>query len=775
MTASLERIEYPDLLERVAALARSAVGAGEVMALSPATSREEVMRLRLETEACAELTEKGIPPPTASLDTTIAATAKLTAGAIVLDPAELRTIGNSLSEWSGFTHSVLDDEGALPAALSVFIARLPDCAGLSSELLRITLPDGSLSPKASRELARLSSKVDRNRRTLSGKLSRMATDLQSRGYLRDAPPTIRNGRFVLPVISSKKKLVSGIVHDRSESGETVFIEPLSLTSDGNALQEAILDLEQEERRILREATSAVRDRLTDILCGIGSVGELDAIFARAVYHMDYRTVFPEEGRLNLPALKHPLIPADEAVENDIDLPEDWKVLLVSGPNAGGKSVLLKAIGLAVASSQSGLGAVTSPDAMLPHFRRILVSMGDQQSIADHLSTYSARLGEQLAMLRELSDEGLALIDEPAAGTDPVMGAALAVALLEVLSGSGVRLVISTHLGQLKNLATDRSGYYNGSMSFDEQTLQPDYRFVLGFPGSSFTLEIARRMEFPRDLLSRAMEMSGDSFRLDGLMAELSAMRDTRKKEIEKLRQEREISSREQTESMERLTAAEGELAQKTSEFEKECNRLLFTIESEADSLMSRMSLSESEDRTEIRREIRELAEGSAASIRKEPEQVSGTGEPGFSEGDWVTVSGWSGTGMIESIRKDRAIIVYGNLRLERSLDELFASAAPRTSASDATWGFHEENPEIHLRGLTLDEAIAELDVKIDNCLLAGLHSLRIVHGKGKGILMRGVIDYLRSDGRIRSWRQGEPSEGGTGATVALLMQNGEEK
>jgi DNA mismatch repair protein MutS2 len=775
MIASLERIEYSDLLERVAALASSSAGVREVMALSPATSREEVSRLRAETEACAELAEKGIAPPTASLDTTVAATAKLTAGAIVLDPAELRTVGDSLSEWRCFSRSVLDEEGALPEALSGFITRLPDCAALSTELLRITLPDGSLSPKASRELARLSSKVDLHRRKLSGKLSKMATDLHTRGYLRDAPPTLRNGRFVLPVISSKKKLVSGIVHDRSESGETVFIEPLALTSDGNALQEAILDLEQEERRILREATSAVRDRLTDILCGIDSVGELDAIFARAVYHLDHGTIFPEEGRLNLPALKHPLIPADEAVENDIDLPEDWKVLLVSGPNAGGKSVLLKAIGLAVASSQSGLGAVTSPGATLPHFQRILVSMGDQQSIADHLSTYSARLGEQLAMLRELSDEGLALIDEPAAGTDPVTGAALAVALLEVLSGNGVRLVISTHLGQLKNLATDRSGYYNGSMSFDEHTLQPDYRFVLGFPGSSFTLEIARRMEFPDELLSRAMEMSGDSFRLDGLMAELSAMRDTKKKEIEKLHEEREMSTREKTESMQKLAAAERELARKSREFEEERSRILFGIESEADSLMSRMSLSESEERTEVRREIRELAEGSAASIRREPEQVSETGEPVFSEGDWVTVSDWSGIGMIESIRKDRAIVVYGNLRLERSLGDLLASAPPRASTSDATWGFHEESPEIHLRGLTLDEAIAELDVKIDNCLMAGLHSLRIVHGKGKGILMRGVIDYLRSDGRIRSWRQGEPSEGGTGATVALLKEIGEEK
>lgn len=770
MTASLRRMEFPELLERVAAHAGSSSGAVRTRLLKPAADRDTALRLRRETEACALLTGKGITPPAGLIDEAAVAIAKLEAGAIVLDPHELRDIGMLVREWVSFASSVrvAAEEDCPIDAIEDILERLPGCGDLAGRLLRITTPDGELSPKASPELARLSAAVERKRRRLSSRLSGLADRLGTKGHLRDAPPTLRNGRFVLPVLSSHKKHVQGIVHDRSESGGTIFIEPMELIGEGNALQEALLDRDQEVRRILREATGEVRESFDDITMGIDALTELDAVFARAAWHLDCCTVFPDEGRMNLPSLSHPLIPTEEVVASDVDLPEDWLVLLVSGPNAGGKSVLLKSIGLAVASSQSGLGALVAGEATIPHFRKIIMSMGDQQSIKDHLSTYSARLEEQLAMVRELAEEGLALIDEPAAGTDPITGAAMAISLLEYLSGCGVRMVISTHMGQLKNLASSRGRFYNGCMSFDEHTLEPDYRFVFGIPGSSFTLDIARRMGYPEDILARAVEMSGDSFRLDALMSELTSLRDTREWELKEVAAERERIEASREEQVTRMSLREEELSRMEHELSETGRKLLHDLESGADSLMTRLSRSDAETRKEVRQEIRDFVESGSDRIPGSPGIMpAGTGGS-FSPGDWVSVQGWQGSGLVESIRKDRVVVVLGDIRLERDSSELTPADPPEEKPSDAVWGFHDESPEIHLRGMTLDEAVAELDAKIDNCLMAGISVLRIVHGKGKGILMRGVIDYLRSDRRVRSWRQGEPGEGGTGATIAVL-------
>ena len=767
--ASLGRIEFPELLERVAAYAGSALGASLVATLRPARDRENSERLRCETEASAELLRNGIVPPAGCIDPAAQALERLEAGAVALDPADLRSIGTLTGECVSYRESFRAAAGEMPLeVLEVLVEELPGCGELSAHILRITTPDGGLAPKATPELSRLSAAVDRLRRKLSDRLSGLAEKLGSGGHLRDSPPTLRNGRYVLPVLSSHRTRVQGIVHDRSESGGTVFIEPMELVGEGNALQEAVLDMEQEARRILREATSKVREKYGEISRGMEALAMLDSIRARAAWHLDRKTVFPTEGCMSLPELRHPLIPDGEVVPSEIHLPEDWSVLLVSGPNAGGKSVLLKSIGLAVACAQSGLGVTASGESTMPHFSAVLVSMGDQQSIREHLSTYSARLTEQLAMVEELGAEGLALIDEPAAGTDPVTGAAMAISLMEFLASSGVRMVVSTHMGQLKNLASTKPGYYNGCMSFDDETLEPGYRFLFGLPGSSFTLDIARRMGYPDEILDRAVEMSGDSFRLDALMSELTVLRDSRDRELRLAREERERTEAEREHLSAELGERIGELQRRERELAERGRRILGELESGADSLMARLSRSGSDGRAGIRQEVREFAD-SGQGMLPEPGAPGGADAAADPEpGDWVTVEGWQGTGQVESVRKGRVVVCMGDVRLELSPARIRPSEPPGTAAYGASWDFIEESPEIHLRGLTLDEAIAELDAKMDNCLTAGITVLRIVHGKGRGILMRGIVDYLRADRRVRSWRAGEPAEGGTGVTVAVL-------
>ncbi|MCP4648382.1 MAG: hypothetical protein GY852_11745, partial [bacterium] len=257
-----------------------------------------------------------------------------------------------------------------------------------------------------------------------------------------------------------------------------------------------------------------------IRIGISILSSLDFVFARARYHLEENTAFPEEGLMDLRGLAHPLLPRQTVVKSRVNLARSWRTLVISGPNAGGKSVLLKAISLASICTRSGIGAHADSASSIPFFSKVMVSMGDNQSIAMHLSTYSARLSEQKQILDNGNSETLAIIDEPAAGTDPVTGAALAAVFLEALADSGVRTIVSTHMGQLKLLAGEKQGFCNGSMSFNAETLTPGFEFIADLPGASCTLEAAAIAGFPSELLGKASDLAGDSFSLDNLVVSL---------------------------------------------------------------------------------------------------------------------------------------------------------------------------------------------------------------------------------------------------------------
>ena len=571
------------------------------------------------------------------------------------------------------------------------------------------------------------------------------------------------------MIATHKRAVLGIVHDRSESGGTFFIEPAEIIEDGNELRESELDMEYEIRRILKEATGRLREKKTEIKRGFEILTELDAIFARAIYHLENETVFPEPGVVALLQLRHPLIHAEEIVYNDVILPAGWKVLVVSGPNAGGKSVLLKSIGLAVACSQSGIGAFAAPGSTLPFFTDVLVSLGDNQSISEHESTYSGRLREQLQMLDRPEKGRLALIDEPAGGTDPVTGAALALSVLEYLAEAGCRAIVTTHMGQLKNSAENRQGFINGSMNFGIESTEPDYEFRLGLPGSSYTLEIARNIGFPEDILDYAKELSADSFHLDNLIEELSEKTGILNRDIA-------ACSKETIESRKQNAKLHLELKEKIDELEAAKRRVLEENEemaraynSRADSLLSRLGRAgDSDERIAIRREIKEMSEN-LATRKKE---LSIDDESNLLEiGDCVAISCWNGTGIIEEVSKDNYVVRIGNVRLRCSASEL----SPATSDESTELNIEYNAPvtarfEIDLRGMSAEEAIAELDRSIDDCISAGMTIIRVIHGKGEGVLMRVINRSMKSDKRILSHRMGEPSEGGTGVTVAKLKK-----
>ncbi len=772
MTSSHARLEFCKILEDIAARTGSSMGSEKVMSLTPGWTLEEASERRRETEAASALLDNDIRVPAGGNDSLRDICSHLDDGAILLDPKQLRTVGSILAGMDRF-HESVDSASVDYSALDKHLERIPRLAKLSDRLISITTPDGDLSPDASRELSRLFKQVDRLKRKLSKRIANISTALSGRNLLRDIPPTLRDGRYVLPVISSRKSDVRGIVHDRSESGETIFIEPSELVEDGNAMREASLDLDYEKRRILKEASLEVREHLDSLKECLEASSFLDAVFARASYHREHRTFFPPEGSLSLRNLRHPLIPVKEVVGNSVELPPDWRVLIVSGPNAGGKSVLLKAIGLAAFMAQSGIGSCVDVDSFIPFFSRVYVSIGDQQSIVHHQSTYSARLLEQLEMLHTTGESSLALIDEPAAGTDPLTGAALAASVLEHLAESGCRVIVTTHQGQLKSFAHGKTGFFNGCMNFRKDSLVPDYTFIAGIPGSSFTLEIARRMDFPDSILSRAQELSGDSFRLDRMLEEMTSTRKEIRLQLEELTREREDGRKSLEKDEAELDRVRTDLLIQKRKIEKDYLELEHSVNSKADSLLARLAKSESpEERRELRSQIREVSVVSGEHKWKpsiDMEHASGDIEPG----DWVNVKGWSGCGKVEDIGKDQATVILGNLKLRKALCDLQKVHPPDEKPSSAGWSIPvTAETELNLRGMSADEALAELDRAIDDGIVAGIPFINVIHGKGKGILMKAVVDTVRADRRIDSFRQGKPFEGGTGVTIIFLNTAG---
>lgn len=767
MSSWVGPLEFDRLRETVASFAGSRAGRDGVLALLPEWTREGSARLAGETSEAQALAAAGVALPPGCADDLADAFDLAASGVVAAEPARLRRAGEALTRLSCFIGAA-SSAGIDTPFLAAHLAALPDLGRLGARLTGTITPEGDISPDASPAMRTLSRRVERIGGSLRRSIEEMARSLGGDGALRDMPPTVRNGRFVLPVMAAKRSSVPGIVHDRSDTGGTLFIEPQSLTEEGNRLQEALLDLQQERRRILREATSLLREQAGPLEAAARAAAALDACWARARYAASAGTVFPPEGPMSLLELRHPLIPRDEAVANDFVLPQSWRVLVISGPNAGGKSVMLKSVGLAVASAHAGLGVTAAQGSTMPFFDSLLVSIGDRQSLVEKLSTYSARLEEDLAMLQSCGPGTLVLIDEPAAGTDPQTGAALAAAVLEEVAASGARAVVTTHLGQLKSLASSREGFLNASMNFEEDSLSPDYRFRPGIPGSSFTLEIAERMGFPEAVLARARHLAGDSFRLDVLISEMTA-------ELGALRAEREDLGRRLDDAARLATELEKRLADHDRESEEILRRMRAEMEeavrranSRADFLLAKMGSAAPGERRAAREEIR----GMKSLVPKaEPLQRSESASKasGLSPGDSVSVEGWRGTGTVLEIRGGSALVGLGGISIEKPCSEL-RRIEPSGGGAERLpeWKVAPPGGDLDLRGMTAEEALAELDERLDACMASGLGRIRIIHGKGRGVLMKAVMDYLRKDRRVSSSSQGEPSEGGSGVTVAIL-------
>ncbi|MCX8088730.1 MAG: endonuclease MutS2 [Meiothermus ruber] len=572
--------------------------------------------------------------------------------------------------------------------------------------------------------------------------------------------TLRRDRFVIPVRASHQNKIPGIVLDQSDSGLTVYIEPASVVPLNNQLASLRLEEEAEVNRVLFEL-SALLGHDQELDQTLQALTELDIARAAAVLTEDWRLVRPRlnrEGLYRLEAARHPLI--DNPVPNDIELTPAHRILLITGPNMGGKTALLKTLGLAVLMAQCGL-FVAAERAELAFPDRLFVDIGDQQSIQESLSTFAAHLLRLKEVLEKATPHSLALIDELGSGTDPEEGAALAQAFVEGLLAKGVRGLITTHLSPLKAFAQDTPGVQNASMRFDLEHLRPTYQLVVGAPGRSYALSIARRLGFPQEQLERAEALLGpEGGRLERLLASLEAERERLRTQSQAAQAEREQAAHLQQELSRQLA----ELAQSKA-------RLLEEAQAQAEQVVK-----EAQERIRQARERRKTqGQGQALqeliqlrSRYQRPEKPAPT-QPGLQVGTVVEVPEYGGRATVVELRGQEAVLQMGAVRLTLPVARLQPKPTSQPEPSAGRVAHKAKIPtELNLRGLTVEEALLAVDDYLAEAKATATTPVRLLHGKGTGALRNALRESLKRDRRVEHFHDAVPYEGGHGVTVVHL-------
>jgi DNA mismatch repair protein MutS2 len=791
---ALAVLEFPRALDVVAGFATSDLGASSVRSRAPVTDADNLSREHARVTAMRDALagdDPWRPDPIPDLSSPLTRLRVL--GSMWSGP-ELMAAATLLRS-SRRTQLRLRDpkrSAMVRALLAPLVDALIAAPQIEQRIERTILEDGTVKDDASPALRRIRRELRAAQGELIRLLEREMERLDTHHRVPDSSVTMRNGRYVIPVRREARVVAGGIVHDTSASGATLFIEPPAAVEFGNRMRELESEEIEEVDRILLELTDELRPNREDMIATLAALVELDSLYARARFGMQYAcapaTLVPSREGFDIRNGRHPLLLAQGAdvVPFDLAMDASERTLLVSGPNTGGKTVLLKALGLISALSQSGIPAPVGPESRVPIFDDAFADVGDEQSIQASLSTFSAHLKNLAEILRRSTSDSLVVIDELGSGTDPIEGAALGWSVLEELTTRGTMTVATTHLGTLKELATQVPGVVNASLQFDAVALAPTYRLVKGIPGRSYGISIARRLALPDAVVTRAEERLPQQERdVAALIEKLEA----REKELET--REREASAilddaRRRVADVakrERAVRERERVAEKTSR--QDARRYLLDARAEIDRTIKALKASATADVEEAGREARQRAEELAAKQSAELERlereeanvqrratggVRRSNEP-IAQGDAVEVTTLGGkVGRVLELRDGEAVVAVGGLKVTVQRNALVRSVETPPSETAVVWT--GDLPEVHvpteidLRGMRPDEAEAVVMQALDAAVRADLRSLRIIHGKGTGALRERVTEMLRKDTRVRGFRQGAWNEGGAGVTFA---------
>ncbi|TAK22084.1 MAG: endonuclease MutS2 [Chloroflexota bacterium] len=776
-------LEFPTVLRRLAGHASFAIGKEMALALRPAPTLSEATRRQRVVIEARWVVESGIGMGIGGARDVRESVRRAGLGGRI-EPNDLLDVRATLSAGRVLRRGLLAHAVRVPE-LADFAAGLPDRPDLETEIGSALDERGNVVDSASATLGRLRAET----RTIHGRLmERLQAFLTSSAYrdaIQDPIITTRNGRYVIPVKADERDKIRGVVHDQSSSGATLFVEPLQTLDLNNRLRQVQIEEQQEVERILLALSARVGARSAEILNGQESLGHLDCAFASARLAGELRAVAPDlvEGsgadrtaEIILPRARHPLL-SGNVVPIDIRLGGEHIALVITGPNTGGKTVALKTIGLLTLMAMAGLQVPSADGARVRFVDRVYADIGDEQSIAQSLSTFSSHMTHIVAILRAATGSSLVLLDELGAGTDPVEGAALAQAILDELRHRGTLVVATTHYAELKTYAYATSGVANASVEFDVETLSPTYRLMIGAPGRSNALAIAARLGLGEAILETARA------RVAPRDAELANVLDTLRNEKERVIATRAAAEAEHhriaalaAQLSEKIAATDRARKKAASDAYKRVEREIADLRARlrdigADARPAQPGLSSTAvTRRQIDAVEREIRARRPAEVTATPVLIA--------PGSWVRHRGLDQVGQVLSVRDDEVEIQFRALKGRARRNDIEPATRAEQSRSEpapdlfTTAGMAPisaiPRTEIEIRGYRADDVSPELDRYLNDAYLAGLPFVRIVHGKGTGALRQTVREFLGAHPLVRGYDSAPQREGGDGVTVATL-------
>ena len=803
-TQSFSALEYDNLRRLARRYAQTPLGASLLENLQPIESRAELQRNLDALGECVALKERGAGFSFADISNPESSLNILRIENATLEPLAMLELANLIEQALSARLIILSEKQDAPV-LAAIAEKVPrELQRVSRRLQDKILPGGILDDRASPELARIRSEINRQRERISRSLESLMKKTES--AVQDEFITIRNDRYVIPIKADFRGRLHGVAHGFSSSGQTIFIEPLQTIEANNELQALREAEERETARVLFDLTESLRWELSGIEAAVAAVSELDFINAKAAFYRDFACVVPTISNneiLFLRNARHPLLEENlrkqgsEIVPLSFELTNEKPVMVISGANAGGKTVVLKTAGLLSLMALSGL-PVPASDAQVPFYQSILADIGDQQSIAANLSTFTSHISNISRMMEICESPSLVLLDEVGTGTDPEEGSALGVAVVDYFrKNCGSHVLATTHYRGLKMYAANSKGVQNASVEFNEKTLQPTYRLLVGIPGASAGIEIARRFGIPEDVIEAARQnverSSLDATEyLQNLRREVAnaedlrrAVEDERKTVAQRYEQlERDFQKRE----AERQREFERELAKTIEEFDRQSRALLESIEDKA--IRAKIEKENAARKSELKRAVSVVISQQTSDFsQKANEEGRRIKDEPIEAGSKVRLKNFGSIGTVEKLSGDEAEVLVGVMRLREKVENLEAVGEENSQktgeskfeklqksaakmSGDARLNFTEENfrAEINLVGKRTDEAEDLIDKFLDESYLSGFQRVRIIHGIGTGALKNFVHNFLKGHPHVSRYTLAPPEQGGNGATIVELKQ-----
>lgn len=781
---TLRVLEFDKILLKLESYAGSARGKELVRELKPSTNLSWIKDALRETTEAVRLLVEGERIPLGGIFDIRGSIKRATLGGI-LASMELLEIGSTMRA-SRLMREFIGNHQEKVELLADWGLRLGSYPWIERELDKCIGPEGEILDNASPKLHSLRSQMKVIQNRVRDKLDSMIHSTENSKYLQDLIVTVRNERYVIPVKQEYRSLFPGIVHDQSASGATLFIEPMAVVELNNQLRIVESEEAEEVQRILSELSGKIKDISQDLLTSTDILARLDRAFAKGRYSLDIQGSEAElnsDGLLDLHNGRHPLL-TGKVVPISVTLGKSYDTIVITGPNTGGKTVTLKTVGLLTLMAQSGLHIPASSGSQIAVFKEVFCDIGDEQSIEQSLSTFSSHLTQIVKIMASVNgSDCLVLLDELGAGTDPSEGAALAMSILTQLHSLGVRTVATTHYSELKAFAYKTEGIENASVEFDIGTLRPTYHLITGLPGSSQAFEIALKLGLPEYLIAQARSyISAETAQVEEMLRQIE--NDRRKaREDQRVTEEARIkgeSFRKRYESdLAKLNQEKEELMRQAK---AEARELLLEARRESENLLRRLKEASKEEMNEIVNEARQRLTQDIARLEEKPakkiRQAKTEDRNLIKPGSRIRAVSLNQAGTVLEVNQDNLLVQMGILKATLSYEdiELIEETAVKSQKPLKKTGAtgletaQSISAEISLRGLTVDDALYQLEKYLDQAVMAGLHKFRVIHGKGTGALRQAVQRYLRENPVVQSATFAEQNEGGLGATVVELRK-----